>query len=88
MVEFLPSTELQFHFRSAVTLSMPAWEHSSSLPGDPETPTAPTMSSPALIGRPPEIASTRLYSLEPAEAGSFSIRLTKSVDEVPNVRAV
>jgi hypothetical protein len=26
--------------------------------------------------------------VEPAEAGSFSIRLTKSVDEVPNVRAV
>src|SRR4029077_15670217 len=76
------------HFRYAPTLSMPAWEHSSSLPGDPDTPTAPTTSSPTLIGKPPEMASTRLYSLEPTEVGSFSIRLTKSADEVPNVRAV
>ena len=29
-----------------------------------------------------------LYSLEPTEAGSLSIRLTKSADEVPKVRAV
>ena len=67
---------------------MAAWEHSSSLPGDPDTPTAPTISSPALIGKPPEIASTRLYSLEPTEAGSLSIRFTKSADEVPKVRDV
>ncbi len=72
--------EAGLHFRYAATLSIPAWEHSSSRPGDPDTPTAPTISSPTLIGKPPDIASTRLYSLEPTEAGSFSIRLTKSAD--------
>ena len=64
----------RIYFRSAATRSMPACAHSSSRPGDPETPTAPTTSSPALIGRPPDIASTRLYSLEPPEAGSFNMR--------------
>jgi hypothetical protein len=39
------------------------------LPGDPDTPTAPTTSSPTLIGRPPDRASTRVYSFEPTEAG-------------------
>jgi hypothetical protein len=48
------------------------------VPGDPDTPTVPTTSSPTLIGKPPDIASTRLYCSEPTEAGSFSIRLTKT----------
>src|ERR1700680_573026 len=69
--------KLSAHLSWAATLSMPAWEQSSSLPGDPDTPTAPTTSSPTLIGRPPDSASTRVYSLEPTEAGSFCIRLTR-----------
>src|SRR5262249_4759223 len=56
---------------------MPACEHSSFLPGDPETPTAPTTSSPALIGKPPDTARTRLYSLEPTDVGSFTISLNE-----------
>jgi hypothetical protein len=46
----------------AATLSMPAWEQSSSLPGDPDTATAPTTSSPTLIGSPPDSASTLLVA--------------------------
>src|SRR5580704_658592 len=49
------------YFNWSATLSIPACEHTSSLPGVPETPTAPITSSPALIGSPPASASTRVY---------------------------
>src|ERR1700692_4031375 len=39
---------------------MPACEQSSSFPGVPETPTAPTISSPTLIGRAPRTATIGL----------------------------
>jgi hypothetical protein len=51
--------KMSAHLSWAATLSMPAWEQSSSLPGDPDRPTVPTTSSPTLIGRPPDNASTR-----------------------------
>ena len=47
-----------------------------------------TTSSPTLIGRPPDSASTRVYSFEPTEAGSFCIRLTKSAEGARKLRAV
>src|SRR5580704_15318812 len=67
---------------------MPACEQTSSLPGEPETPTAPTTSSPALIGSPPDSASTRVYCREPTEFGSSIIRLVKAAEGWLNVRAV
>lgn len=48
---------------------MPACEPTSSLPGEPETPTAPTTSLPPLIGSPPASASTRVYWREPTVSG-------------------
>src|SRR3984893_2752167 len=67
---------------------MPAWEQMSSLPGEPETPTAPTTSSPTLIGSPPESASTRGYCLDPTDAGSSMRRWANAGEGWLNVRAV
>src|SRR5581483_2948198 len=72
----------------SATLSMPACEHTSSFPGEPDTPTAPTISLPALMGRPPPRASTRLYWREPTVSGRSTSRFTKSADGWLNVRAV
>ena len=41
------------YFSWSATLSIPACEHGSSQPGQPDTPTPPIVSSPTLIGRPP-----------------------------------
>ena len=49
------------HLSWSATLSMPACAQTSSLPGEPDTPTAPITSLPTLIGSPPASASTRLY---------------------------
>src|SRR6185437_400953 len=64
---------------------MPACEQTSSLPGEPDTPTAPTTSLPDLTGRPPPIASTRVYCREPTEAGSSSIRLANSAERARGI---
>src|SRR6266700_2112647 len=56
------------YFRSAATLSMPALAQASSLspPGAPETPTAPIVSSPTLIGSAPCAATMLLRRSAPA----------------------
>src|ERR1700704_117031 len=56
------------YFRSAATLSMPAWAQTSSFspPGAPEMPTAPITSSPALIGSAPCAATMLVRNSAPA----------------------
>ena len=54
---------------------MPACEQSSSFPGVPETPTAPTISTPTLIGSPPASARTRVYIRKPTVSGLSCRRL-------------
>jgi hypothetical protein len=63
------------------------FKQASSLPSDPETPTAPTKSSLTLIGSLPASASTRMYR-EPTELGSSRFRLTDAVEGWLNVRAL
>ena len=85
-VECLPSVEpnilhqVRGHFidTGLRELVVAAWR--------PDTPTAPTTSSPTLIGKP-GYREYVAYSL-PTEPGSLSVRLTKSADEVPKVRAL
>src|SRR5450830_798289 len=67
---------------------MLACAQTSFLPGEPETPTAPTTSLPALIGSPPASASTRVYCREPTVSGLSAKRLTKSAEGWLNERAV
>ena len=71
----------QIYHLAAVLSAAPIW---FSLPVE----APPTTSSPTLIGSPPSSASTRVYSFEPTEAGSFCIRLTKSAEGARKLRAV
>src|SRR5215471_6260646 len=77
------------HFRSAATLSMPALAQASSLspPGAPDTPTAPIVSLPTLIGSAPRAGVMFVRKSAPA----FGLPLTPSAnspDDLEKVRAV
>src|SRR6516165_7807114 len=56
------------YFNSSATLSMPALAQASSLspPGAPETPMAPMVSSPTLIGNAPRVGTMLVRCRAPA----------------------
>ena len=68
---------------------MPAFAQVSSLspPGDPETPTPPMTSFPALIGTPPPTATTPKICFRNAFSG-LSVKVLNSEVLCPRVRAV
>src|SRR5215472_4128584 len=77
------------YFRSAATLSMPALAQASSFspPGAPDTPTAPIVSLPILIGSAPCAGVMLVRKSAPA----FGLPLTPSAnspDDLEKVRAV
>src|SRR5215467_312818 len=77
------------HLRSAATLSMPALAQASSFspPGAPDTPTAPIVSLPILIGSAPCAGVMFVRKSAPA----FGLPLTpaaNSPDDLEKVRAV
>src|SRR5215470_8214900 len=61
------------YFSWSATLSIPACEHGSSQPGQPDTPTPPIVSSPTLIGRPPLSAITLVRWIN----GKFGLSLRR-----------
>src|SRR6202163_3740168 len=77
------------YFKSEATLSMPALAQASSLspPGAPETPTAPMVSSPTLIGSAP-CAGTMLFRYRAPAVGFFLTASANSPDGRLMVRAV
>src|SRR5471032_1022475 len=72
---------LPHHFKSSAALSMPALAHASSFspPGEPDTATAPSVSPPTTIGRPPcaAITCSRCTSWSP---GSLRTRCSTAAD--------
>src|ERR1700686_330742 len=77
------------YFNSEATLSMPALAQASSLspPGAPETPTAPMVSLPTLIGSAP-CAGTMLDRYRAPAVGLFLMVAANSPDGRLMVRAV
>src|SRR3984893_364098 len=77
------------YFNSEAALSMPALAQASSLspPGAPETPTAPMVSLPTLIGSAP-CAGTMLFRYRAPAVGFFLTASANSPDGRLMVRAV
>src|SRR5215469_13526301 len=77
------------YFRSLATLSMPALAQASSLspPGAPDTPTAPIVSLPILIGSAP-CAGTMLVRRSAPASGLPLTPSANSPDDLAEVRAV